>query len=170
MTENRLSVPTNPARALRELNRQAPVPSRPDPEGIDEDSVNSQNSLNNNTILQTDKPTGQQTSKPTIKPTNQPSNTQTVKQTSKPRKAVIAAPIEPAPIPIPEPAPAPARVDGRTMRVRQETADKTLVTSMRLAVSTIEALDNFCWKHRQRKQDVVQAALDMYFAAAGEDE
>jgi len=40
-----------------------------------------------------------------------------------------------------------------------------MVTSLRLAVPTIEALDEYCWKHRQRKQDVVQAALDMYFAA-----
>jgi len=51
------------------------------------------------------------------------------------------------------------------MRVRQDTADRTLVTSLRLAVSTVEALDEYCWRNRQRKQDVVQAALDMYFDA-----
>lgn len=85
---------------------------------------------NNTTILQSDKPTNQQTNTP--------------------------APAELR------------RADGRTMRVRQDTADQTLVTSMRLAVSTIEALDEYCWRHRQRKQDVVQAALDLYFAAKEE--
>ena len=59
-------------------------------------------------------------------------------------------------------------MDGLTNRPRQETADRTMVTSMRLAVSTLEALDEHCYRYRQRKQDVVQAALDMYFAATEE--
>ena len=68
-----------------------------------------------------------------------------------------------------QPTEAKPRVDGRTNRPRQETADRTMVTSMRLAVSTLEALDEHCYRHRQRKQDVVQAALDMYFAATEEE-
>jgi predicted DNA-binding protein len=61
-------------------------------------------------------------------------------------------------------------VDGRTLRVRQDTLDRTMVTSMRLAVSTIEQLDEFCWRYRRRKQDVVQEALELYFQAVAEEE
>ena len=62
------------------------------------------------------------------------------------------------------------RVDGRSLRSRQVSADLTMVTSFRLAVSTVEKLDEFCWQHRMRKQDVVQAALDMYIEAMQEEE
>ena len=62
------------------------------------------------------------------------------------------------------------RMDGRTLRVRQENADRTMVPSMRLAVSTMEQLDAFCWRYRKRKQDVVQEALDLYFATVAREE
>ncbi len=73
---------------------------------------------------------------------------------------------------VPQPAEAerPPRVDGRTLRVRQETSDRTMVTSMRLAVTTVEQLDEFCWRYRKRKQDVVQEALAFYFAAVAADD
>ena len=152
MSEKRLSVPTNPARALRELNRQAP-----DTRGIRHGrgerrsgkiyyyTTNRQTYKPDQHNKQADKPTGKLASKP----------------------AGCTAPVAPA---APEPSAPQRRVDGRTLRSRQETADRTMVTSLRLAVSTVEALDEHCWRHRQRKQDVVQAALDMYFAAMTEEE
>jgi predicted DNA-binding protein len=45
-----------------------------------------------------------------------------------------------------------------------------MVTSMRLAVSTVEQLDEFCWRYRKRKQDVVQEALAYYLAAVAAEE
>jgi hypothetical protein len=98
----------------------------------------------NTTILQTDKQTDQ--------PTNQQANKPFNKQTDRPTDA---------------PAPRP---DGRTLRPRAETADRTMVTSMRLAVATVDQLDEFCWRHRRRKQDVIQEALERYFAAADDAE
>jgi len=162
-TSKRLSVPTNPARALRDLNRQlAPPPVKPA-----EDEA--EDLAKNTTILQSDKPTDQQTSKqpdpPTDNPTNQPNNKPTSRPTNKPSsKPAGKAPTAETKVETEE-VPRPARIDGRTMRARQPTADRTMVTSLRLAVETVEALDGYCWQHRQRKQDVVQAALDMYFAA-----
>ena len=201
MAENRLTVPMNPARALRELNRQpapepaaAPVVSfEPLAETPSDEHIfdTLPDDVNNTTILQSDKPTDKQTDRPTnnltSRQTNQPTITPTdnltdrptnkpsdrlsdkpsVKRTARPAAAVTKA--EKSQGAEAEPAPRP-RVDGRTMRARQETADKTMVTSLRLAVPTIEALDEYCWKNRQRKQDVVQAALDMYFAATEADE
>jgi hypothetical protein len=170
LAENRLSVPTNPARALRELNRTAlPVPVAP----VAEEDEDEQNYT---TILQTDKPTNRPTDQQTSNQTHQPTNKLANKPTNKPANKQAVKPSNQPPASVnPEPAaPEPAarlpRVDGRTMRVRQETADKTMVTSLRLAVPTVEALDDYCWRHRQRKQDVVQAALDLYFAAMGESE
>ncbi|MBV9849947.1 MAG: hypothetical protein JO250_09775 [Armatimonadetes bacterium] len=129
----RLSVPVNPARALRDLSRQqASAPAPPDGEA-------------NNTILQTDKQTD--------KPTNKQDDLQTNQQTDRRAEAER-----------------PPRADGRTLRARLDTADRTMVTSLRLAVSTVERLDEYCWRRRRRKQDVVQAALDLYFAAADAEE
>ncbi len=131
----------------------------------------------NTTILQSDKPTDRQTDPPThqqtVKLTDKQADIPTNKATSKPpnkpaKKQPSAQPLS-APVAAPEASPA-RRVDGRTMRVRQDTADRTMVTSLRLAVPTIEALDEFCWQHRVRKQDVMQAALDMYFAAMAQEE
>ena len=131
----------------------------------------------NTTILQSDKPTDKQPDLPThqqtIKLSDNLTDTPTNKASSKPpnktaKKQPLAHPPS-APMAAPEAAP-PRRVDGRTMRVRQDTADRTMVTSLRLAVPTIEALDEFCWHNRRRKQDVVQAALDMYFAAMADEE
>jgi hypothetical protein len=68
------------------------------------------------------------------------------------------------------PLPPVPRIDGRTLRIRQETSDRTMVTSMRLAVPTVERLDEFCWRYRKRKQDVVQEALELYFRAVAESE
>lgn len=176
MPENSLTVPTNPARALRELSRQPqPVASLPigEPMPAAEEAMPdgvAPADVNNTTILQKDKPTDkqtdQQTSPQTDNPANQQSDTPTIRPTSK--QAVKRTNKPPAPVSPPETEEEqrPTRVDGRTLRVRQETADRTMVTSMRLAVPTIEALDEYCWRHRQRKQDVVQAALDMYFAAS----
>jgi len=128
---------------------------------------------NNNTILQSDKPTDIQTDPPThqqtTKLTDLPTNKATSKLPNKLAKKQSSARSLPTPVAAPEAASA-RRVDGRTMRVRQDTADRTMVTSLRLAVPTIEALDEFCWQHRVRKQDVMQAALDMYFAAMAEAE
>ena len=161
-TGGRLSVPTNPARALRDLNRQAPPPSAKAAEDDADETTN------NTTILQSDKPTDQQTNlqtdqqtvkqadPPTDRPTNRPTNQPSKKPSDKRAGLAEAPPAEP---------PRKPRIDGRTLRARQETADRTMVTSLRLAVSTVDALDEYCWRHRQRKQDVVQAALDMYFAA-----
>jgi hypothetical protein len=131
--------------------------------------------VNNTTLLQSDKPTdkptdtqtNRQTDRQTVKPSNRPTAKPTVKPTVKqaPRQAAGPTP-RAAP---PETEESPRRADGRTMRVRQNTADRTMVTSLRLAVETVEALDEFCWSHRRRKQDVVQAALDLYFAAMDEE-
>ena len=157
MTENRLTVPINPALALRDLNRRPAVaPPDPDNEELqhnEELQIQSATTPTNTTILQSDKPTDQQTDRPTNRQTNKPRD----KQTSGSSHKLADQPTEAKP-----------RVDGRTNRPRQETADRTMVTSMRLAVSTLEALDEHCYRHRQRKQDVVQAALDMYFAATEE--
>ena len=157
MTENRLTVPINPALALRDLNRRPAVaPPDPDNEELqhnEELQIQSSTAPTNTTILQSDKPTDQQTDRPTNRQTNKPRD----KQTSGSSHKLADQPTEAKP-----------RVDGRTNRPRQETADRTMVTSMRLAVSTLEALDEHCYRHRQRKQDVVQAALDMYFAATEE--
>ena len=93
------------------------------------------------------------------KPTRRPA----AKRTS--RKEAVAI-TEPQPIAVaPDP---PTRIDGRTLRIRQETSDRTMVTSMRLSVTTLEQLDEYCWKHRQRKQDVVQDALTLYFQTTAE--
>ena len=160
VSDKSLTVPTNPARALRDLNRAAaPAPS-PLPQ-IDH-AAEVDNPTNNTTILQSDKPTNRPTNKPadkltnkqTIRPTDTPTDQLTDKQSDSKQSE----------------SPTRARVDGRTNRPRQETADRTMVTSMRLAVSTLEALDEHCYRHRQRKQDVVQAALDMYFAAVEAEE
>ena len=159
MTENRLTVPINPALALRDLNRRPAVaPSDPDNGEL---QIQSTIAPINTTILQSDKPTNQQTDKQTNLETNQQTdklrNKPADRQTSRPSHKLADQPAETKP-----------RVDGRTNRPRQESADRTMVTSMRLAVSTLEALDEHCYRHRQRKQDVVQAALDMYFAATEE--
>ena len=156
MTENRLTVPINPALALRDLNRR-PAVAPPDPDN-EELQIQSSTAPINTTILQSDKPTDQQSDRPTIRQTNKPRNKPTDQQTTKPSDKLADRPAETKP-----------RVDGRTNRPRQETADRTMVTSMRLAVSTLEALDEHCYRHRQRKQDIVQAALDMYFAATEEE-
>ena len=166
MTENRLTVPINPALALRDLNRRPAVaPPDPDNEELqhnEELQIQSSTAPTNTTILQSDKPTNQQSDIPTNpttnKPTNKPRNVPTDQQTTRPSDKLADRPAETKP-----------RVDGRTNRPRQETADRTMVTSMRLAVSTLEALDEHCYRHRQRKQDIVQAALDMYFAATEEE-
>ena len=126
-------------------------------------------SNDNNTILQSDKPTDRQTDLLTDQQTTKLTNKLTDPPTNKPAKKQRSVGPLPTPVVAPEAAPA-RRVDGRTMRVRQDTADRTMVTSLRLAVPTIEALDEFCWQHRVRKQDVMQAALDMYFAAMAEAE
>ena len=160
MTDNRLTVPVNPARALRELNRR-PAVALP---VADNEELQIQGNTDpiNTTILQSDKPTNQQTDKQTNLETNQQTdklrNKPADRQTSRPSHKLADQPAETKP-----------RVDGRTNRPRQESADRTMVTSMRLAVSTLEALDEHCYRHRQRKQDVVQAALDMYFAATEEE-
>ena len=163
MTDNRLTVPVNPARALRELNRR-PAVALP---VADNEELQIQGNTDpiNTTILQSDKPTNLQSDTPTNietnlqtdKPTNKPRNKPADRQTTKSLQKLADQPAETKP-----------RIDGRTNRPRQETADRTMVTSMRLAVSTLEALDEHCYRHRQRKQDVVQAALDMYFAATEE--
>jgi len=181
MTENRLSVPTNPARALRELNRkeQSLTPGAPEEATSEkvrlvetkaqEDDPEENNLSEYTTILQTDKqthlPTYQQTNQQTSGPTNRPTDKPTIKRTNK--QTVTAGPVPEPPVHSEVPM---RRVDGRTLRARQETADRTMVTSLRLAVSTVEALDEYCWQHRQRKQDVIQAALDMYFAAEAQGE
>ena len=162
MTENRLTVPINPALALRDLNRRPAVaPSDLDNEELqhnEELQIQSATTPINTTILQSDKPTDQQSYIPTDNQTNRPRNKPTDQQTTRPTDKSADRPAETKP-----------RVDGRTNRPRQETADRTMVTSMRLAVSTLEALDEHCYRHRQRKQDIVQAALDMYFAATEEE-
>jgi hypothetical protein len=159
ITSKGLRVPKNPAQALRELNRQHA--QEPDSASTEREEENG-----NNTILQTDKQTDQLTNQPTSKPTNkQPTPS---RQKARPK----------APLKIAEQTQEgeqayllkPARVDGRSLRIRQATADLTLVTSFRLAVSTVEQLDDFCWQHRMRKQDVVQAALDLYIKAMLEEE
>ena len=127
----------------------------------------------NTTILQSDKPTDRQTNNVTDQETNQQTdkltNKQSVQAAKKPvgkkQKAAVPTTIPSAQDEQQRIEEEPRRVDGRTMRVRQERADRTMVTSLRLAVSTIEALDDYCWRHRQRKQDVVQAALDLYFTS-----
>jgi len=159
-----LKVPTNPAMALRALNAQHAVPQPED--------------ANNTTILQTDNTTNQQTDIPTINTTNQQTNKPTINttdlqanlQTSNTRnrptrrpagkQGVKSAQHLPVEQPVAQPA---ARLDGRTLRPRHETSDTTTVTSMRLSVSTMDQLDEFCWRHRQRKQDVIQDALTLYF-------
>lgn len=174
MTDSRLTVPTNPARALRDLNRR-PAVSPPD---HDEAEAELQN---NTTILQSDKPTNkqpdnltnnktnlltdQQTINPTDKPTSRQTNQQADRQLGQNKVTLTDAPQKRGLETEKAPEVERPRMDGRTSRPRQETADRTMVTSMRLAVSTLEALDEHCYRHRQRKQDVVQAALDLYFAA-----
>lgn len=167
----RLSVPTNPALALRHLNR--------------EQAVQSEEENNNTTILQSDKPTNndsdtqtdQHSDKPALKHTDRPTDSTTdqptKRQTNKPKSGIAAAPsrkqiIETAPVQ--EPDTQKARIDGRTLRPRQDTADRTMVTSLRLAVTTVDQLDEYCWRNRQRKQDVIQAALTLYFETMAEDE
>ena len=165
MTDNRLSVPTNPARALRELNRRPaialPIADTEELQHNDESKIQSNPDPINTTILQSDKHTNRQSDTPTnleTNPqTNKPRNKPADQQTTKSLQKLADQPAETKP-----------RIDGRTNRPRQETADRTMVTSMRLAVSTLEALDEHCYRHRQRKQDVVQAALDMYFATTEE--
>lgn len=158
-----LKVPTNPAMALRALNAQHAVSQTED--------------TNNTTILQTDNTTDRQTNNQTDRQTNPPTNNNTNLQTdeqtvlpanttrNKPTrrpsgkqvaKSAPHLPVERAAQPTP-------RLDGRTLRARNETLDTTMVTSMRLSVATIDQLDEFCWRHRQRKQDVIQEALTLYF-------
>lgn len=163
-----LKVPTNPAMALRALNSQ---------HATAQDDAGAENT----TILQTDKQTNQTTDTPTNQDTNPQSHIQTVlhtnsptyKHTRKPTRKPTAQQINktaekseavlPPAAALPPASQPQARIDGRTIRVRQETSDRTMVTSMRLSVSTIDQLDEFCWKHRQRKQDVIQEALTLYF-------
>lgn len=163
ITGGRLSVPTNPARALRDLNRQ------PAPASAKAAEDDAEESGNNNTILQSDKPTDLPTNKQTDQQADPPTDGQTNRPTNRPSKKPSDKRTSPVESP-PAEAPRAPRIDGRTLRARQETADRTMVTSLRLAVSTVDALDEYCWRHRQRKQDVVQAALDMYFAAGEADE
>jgi hypothetical protein len=177
-----LSVPKNPALALRALNARHTVPS-PVTETESETTSLTNNIENKTTKLQTDKPTSQQA--------DRQSELQTDRQADKPpdklperieqsgsdqsrakmrpaRSDRSAVPVAAAPLAT-ESSRTP-RVDGRTLRVRQETSDQTMVTSMRLAVATVEQLDEFCWRYRKRKQDVVQEALAFYFAAVAADE
>ncbi len=189
-----LSVPKNPALALRALNARHAVPS-PQTQPIEtepETASPADNPENNTTIIQTDKQTTQQSDKPDYLPTYQQQDKQSDRKTDKladkptgridrSDSARSGANMRPArndrsvvPVAV-EPLAAESsrtpRVDGRTLRVRQETSDRTMVTSMRLAVATVEQLDEFCWRYRKRKQDVVQEALAFYFAAvAAEDE
>lgn len=94
--------------------------------------------------------TRETTNKDTKKPTNQQTN-----NTTNPPKWVSTEV-------------ASTKRDGRTMRMRQPIADAgaTVVTSFRLSAATMEALDEFCFYQRMRKQDVVQLALDAFMAMA----
>ena len=78
MTENRLTVPINPALALRDLNRRPAVaPSDLDNEELqhnEELQIQSATTPINTTILQSDKPTNQHTDRPTNLETNQQTN------------------------------------------------------------------------------------------------
>lgn len=124
---------------------------------------------NNTTILQNDKPTNKQRNTPTNRQTNHLTNKPKDKPADTRNKK--SASLSPMKVSDAAEGDTPARrVDGRTMRVRQDTADLTKVTSLRLASSTLDDLDEYCWHHRVRKQDVVQAALDMYFSATAEEE
>jgi hypothetical protein len=140
-----LKVPINPAMALRALNSQHAAPP---------DEENSEYT----TILQTDIPTNRPTNTLTNQQTNLDTNKLTDQHTDKQTNKPVVTASTPPPVPPPQ-----VRIDGRTLRVRQETSDRTMVTSMRLNVATIDQLDEFCWKHRQRKQDVIQEALTLYF-------
>ena len=135
-----LTVPKNPAAMLRALNARhvEPLP--------EENETDKQ--TNNTTNLQTDIPTTERepgVETPTIQPTIKQRNKSTKKQTNNTTEA-------PPPI---------ARRDGRTTRARQPASDPTatIVTSFRLSVATMEALDRFCFESRMRKQDVVERAL-----------
>jgi hypothetical protein len=158
-TSKGLRVPKNPAMALRELNMKHATKTTP------EASETSAQEGVNTTILQTDQQTNKLTDDQTDQQTNKPILGIVDPLSDAPDYRSIAPQVALAPeIPPPTEAP-PPRVDGRTLRVRQPTADMTMVTSFRLAVSTVEKLDDFCWRHRMRKQDVIQAALDHYFKA-----
>ena len=80
MTENRLTVPINPALALRDLNRR-PAVAPPDPDN-EELQIQSNTTPINTTILQSDKPTNQQSDIPTNLETNPQTNKQPDHQTN----------------------------------------------------------------------------------------
>ncbi len=176
-----LSVPKNPALALRALNARH-APPVPQAQAESEAPNLSDRSEEDNTKLQTDKQTKQPTNQQDDTQSNRPSDQQTDQPTNRPearaeRVSFLPQPAQGSRSAAPAPAAPssaeaswPPRVDGRTMRVRQETSDRTMVTSMRLAVATVEQLDEFCWRYRKRKQDVVQEALAFYFAAVAAKE
>ena len=161
-----LTVPKNPAAMLRALNTRHA--------GENEETIN-----------QTDKPTDQQTNNTTILQTEDPPALETEQGQATEATTPAAAP-EPPATPINQSTrqrnkptkkqtnnttkvelpPPPIKRDGRTLRSRQPTADPTatIVTSFRISVSTMEALDRFCFENRVRKQDVVEQALAAYMA------
>lgn len=163
-----LTVPKNPAAMLRALNtKHAEEPTEVENKETDQQT-------NNTTILQTDTPT--ETSQPpeesapatplgtmvpttstkpqTIQPKNNPTNIPSNKPTKKQTNNTTTS----------EPSPVPLKRDGRTLRSRQPVGDPsaTIVTSFRISVTTMEALDRYCFENRVRKQDVVEQALALY--------
>ncbi|WP_394793087.1 hypothetical protein [Armatimonas sp.] len=162
-----LTVPKNPAAMLRALNTQ----HAEDSETNNLTDKETEKQTNNTTILQTDLPPVEQETPPAtysdpkalkaVSPetdTKQTSNT-TNKQSIKPTKKQANNTTKQEPLP-----PAPSRRDGRTLRSRQPASDptSTIVTSFRISVGTMEALDRYCFENRLRKQDVVEQALAAY--------
>ena len=174
-TARGLTVPKNPAAMLRALNaRHVDTTETNNPTDKETDQQ-----TNNTTILQTNTPTvepvvneaaaevaplSESVEAPTRKPepaTDKQTNNTTNRQRNKPTKKQTnnTTKIEPPP-------PTPSRRDGRTLRSRQPASDPTatLVTSFRISVGTMEALDRYCFENRVRKQDVVEQALAAYMA------
>ena len=161
-----LTVPKNPAAMLRALNTKHAEESETDKQ------------TNNTTILQTNTPIvepvvseaaaegaplSESVEAPTRKPepaTDKQTNNTTNRQRNKPTKKQTNNTTS---IELP---PTPSRRDGRTLRSRQPASDPTatLVTSFRISVGTMEALDRYCFENRVRKQDVVEQALAAYMA------
>lgn len=165
-----LTVPKNPAAMLRALNTQ----HAEDSETNNLTDKETEKQTNNTTILQTDIPPVEQASPPVIAPepevvkevtpeaettTIKLANNTTSKQSNKPTKKQTNNTTKQEP-----PPPAPSRRDGRTLRSRQPASDptSTIVTSFRISVGTMEALDRYCFENRLRKQDVVEQALAAY--------
>ena len=187
-----LTVPSNPAMALRRLNAQHGSNPHSEHEEADPDkpadkqseqqttkqtnnTTDPQNSVTDASPVQgKDDPQGaaaiaaspQTGATPALRRTNSARNKQTEKQTNNTttRSQLAAGVAEP---------PAGKR-DGRTQRIRQNLAgaEATVITSFRILATTMEELDEFCFRNRMRKQDVVQQALEAFLAgfdADGED-